>query len=369
MLPRVNRLSSETRLTIVAISFGLAPAETWDLVWHLFQDRTFSEKVFLAIAGDLELGDRRRAIALAPEKLAQSVELLYQLFPPAANEQKSGYVTPRQAVADYRRLMLDTLTACLDPKAGEELLRLAKVFSDHEIEFRWRYQDHLKARRSQLWQPPSPVDLMVVLTRPDARLVMNDNDLLEIVQESLERIEQYYTKKELPAAERMWLWQKEGHHRTSFEPKDEETLSDELARRLTDDIGTKAGIVVGREVQIQRGMKTDLLIKAIYPESGDIPGGISTVVIEAKGCWNRRVKEDLEDQLVQKYLLPHDFAFGIYVVGWFICDVWKTGRNYLKSKSLEDARVEVSKLVGDASIRHTGLTVKGFVLDCRYPTR
>jgi hypothetical protein len=366
MLPRVNRLSSETSVTIVAIAVALASAETWDLVWPLLQDRIFAEKVFLTIAGNLELGDRRRTISLTPEKLAQSVELLYELFPPSAIEQKSGHVTPRQAVADYRRSMLDALTMCLDPKAGEELLRLAKVFPDRQIEFRWRYQDHLRVRRSQLWQPPSPVDLMAVLTRPEARLVKNDNDLWEIVLESLERFEQYYTNKELPAVERLWRWQKEGHRRTSFEPKDEEDLSDELARWLTHDIGPKAGIVVGREVQIQRGMKTDLLVKAIYPESGDSPGGLSTVVIEAKGCWNPGVKEDLEDQLVQKYLLPHNFAFGIYVVGWFICDVWKTGRNYLKSKRLEKAREEVSKLGDDASIRHAGLTVKGFVVDCRY---
>jgi hypothetical protein len=366
MLPRISRLSSETRVTIVAIAFALAPAETWDLVWPLFQDRIFAEKAFLTIAGNLELGDRRRTINLAPEKLAQSVELLYQLFPPSAIEQKGGYVTPRQAVADYRRSMLDSLTLCLDPKAGEALLRLAKVFPDREIEFRWKYQDHLRVRRSQLWQPPSPVDLMAVLTRREARLVMNDKDLLEVVLESLERFEQYYTKNELPAVERLWHWQKEGHHRTSFEPKDEENLSDELARWLTDDIGPKAGIIVGREVQIQRGMKTDLLVKAVYPESGDSPGGLSTVVIEAKGCWNRRVKEDLEDQLVQKYLLPHNFAFGIYVVGWFICDVWKTGRNYLNSKNIEDAREEVGTLGDDASVRHAGLTVKGLVLDCRY---
>src|SRR5258707_6724730 len=271
MLPRVNRLSSETRVTIVAIAFALAPSDTWDLVWPLFQDRTFAEKVFLTIAGNLELGDRRRTISLAPEKLGQCIELLYQLFPPSPIEQKSGYVTPRQAVADYRRSTLDALTMCLDPKAGAELLRLAKVFPDREIEFRWRYQDHLRVRRSQLWQPPSPVDLIAVLTRSEARLVMNANDLLEVVLESLERFEKYYTKKELPAAERLWRWQKEGHRRTSFEPKDEEDFSDELARWLTDDIGPKTGIIVGREVQIQRGMKTDLLVKAVYPESDHSP--------------------------------------------------------------------------------------------------
>ena len=366
LLPRINRLTNDTKVVIAAIAHALAPAETWDLVWPLFQDRVFAEKAFLTISGNLELGDRRRIIRLTPEKLALSVERLYQLFPPSAIEQKSGEVTPRQAIADYRRSMLDALTRCIDPRAGEELLRLAKLFPDHEIEFRWRYQDHLRVRRGQLWQPPPPVDLMAVLTRPEARLVMNDDDLLEVVLESLERFEKYYTKKELPAAERLWRWQKEGHRRTSFEAKDEENLSDELARWLTDDIGPKAGIVVGREVQIQRGMKTDLLIKASYPESRDSLGGLSTVVVEAKGCWNPRVKEDLEDQLVQKYLLPHSFTFGIYVVGWFICDVWKTGRNYLKSEHLEDAKEEVRKLGNEVSIRHAGLTVKGLVLDCRY---
>jgi hypothetical protein len=368
ILPRIQRFTIETRATITALAHALAPAETWDLAWEMIvRDQPFGETVLLTVANNIQLEHSRKALNLAPEKLGELVKLLYKLFPPVAEvERASGFVTPRQAVADYRRSILNVLTACPDPRAGEELISLAEEFPEYEIEFRWRYRDHLKARRRGLWNPPSVTDLLDILLRPEARLIVNAGDLFEVVIESLQRFEEYYTKQELPAVERLWCWQKKGNRRTDFEPKDEEDLSNELARWLRDDIGPEAGIVIGREVQIERRMRTDILVKAVIPGNNENANELDTVVVEVKGCWNSSVKEDLENQLIQKYLLPHNWAFGIYVVGWFVCDAWKTPTDYLKSASLGAARDEVRRLADDASIRHEHLTVAGLALDCRY---
>ena len=164
VLPRIKKLPYDTRVTIAAVAHALAPAETWDAVWSMIvEDKVFGEKVLLTIASNVVLGDRRKAPSLTPDKLGKSVELLYSLFPPSESERKSGYVTPRQAVADHRCWMLDLLTTCPDSQAGEELIRLANVFPQHAIEFRYRYQDHLKTRRRLLWQPPPPVDLIEIM--------------------------------------------------------------------------------------------------------------------------------------------------------------------------------------------------------------
>jgi hypothetical protein len=367
VLPRINRLSNETRVAIVAVAHALSPVETWELVWHkLNSDWAFAEKIFLTIAGNLELGDRRRNMNLTPERLGQSVELLYKLFPPSEMEHKSGFVTPRQAIGDRRRWMTDLLTACPEREAGEQLIRLAKLFPEHEIEFRYRYQDHLKTRRRQLWEPPSPTDLVEIITRSEARLVRSGGDLFELILESLERFEDYYSRSELPAFERLWRWKGNGNQRTQFEPKDEESLSDELARWLKDDIGKEGGIVVGREVQVERGRKTDLLITAIPIDGEKDTTELETVVVEVKGCWNTRVKEDLEDQLVTKYLTQHSWKFGIYVVGWFFCEKWEAGKSCLSSTTLEAAKDEVARLAKDAFNRHSELILAGQVLDCRF---
>jgi hypothetical protein len=369
VLPRISRLSDETRVAIAAAAHALSPAETWELVWDkLCGEVSFAEKVFLTIAGNLELGDRRRNPNLTPERLGQSVELLYKLFPPSEIEHKSGYVSPRQAIADRRRWMTDLLTACPDREAGDQLIRLAKLFPEHQIEFRYRYQDHLKTRRRQLWEPPSPTDLVEIITRSEARLVRSGGDLFELLLESLRRFEDFYSRSELRAFDRLWRWQGSGNRRSQFEPKDEESLSDELARWLKGDIGKESGIVVGREVQVERGMKTDLLVTAIsLTGDGEKDAAeLHTVIVEVKGCWNTRVKEDLEDQLVAKYLVEHAWQFGIYVVGWFLCEKWQDGKNYLASTTLESAKEEVARLAQDASNRHPELILSGGVLDCRY---
>jgi hypothetical protein len=93
---------------------------------------------------------------------------------------------------------------------------------------------------------------------------------------------------------------------------------------------------------------------------------LDTVVVEVKGCWNPRVKADLEDQLVQKYLLPPNWTFGIYVVGWFVCDAWENAKNYLESADFEAARQKLIQLAHEASVRHANLTIAGQILDCRY---
>ena len=191
-------------------------------------------------------------------------------------------------------------------------------------------------------------------------------DLFEVILESLQRFEDFYSRSELPAFDRLWRWQGSGNRRTQFEPKDEESLSDELARWLRDDIGKESGVVVGREVQVERGMRTDLLVTAIAAETEKDAAELDTVVVEVKGCWNPRVKEDLEEQLVEKYLIKHAWKFGIYVVGWFICDKWQDGKNFLSSTTLEAAKRELAQLAEDASKRHSELTLAGQVLDCRF---
>ena len=275
-----------------------------------------------------------------------------------------GVVTPRQAVADYRRKVSDALTACTDPEAGEALLRLAAKFENERIVFMWRYRDHLNTRRRTHWKPPSPNELNKLLARSERRFLSTDAELFDVVLESVQRFEIYYTNRELPAFERLWRWSKKGNQRINFQPKDEEDLSDELARWFRDDLQTR-GVIVGREVQIERRQKTDVWIKAV-PANDDGPADPLTVVVEVKGCWNPDVRDNIEDQLVQKYLLPHGLKYGLYVVGWFVCGDWESPRNSLRSMTLEDGKTELREL-GEATVgRHPDLTIGGILLDCRY---
>jgi hypothetical protein len=366
VLPRVQRFTEEARVTVLAVAFALAPEQTWDLVWpQITGDEKLAKKVMLSVASNLEFEARKHPLRLSAEQYGMLADLLYSLFPPDAEvERLHGIVTPRQAVADYRRKVSDALTASSDPAAGEALLRLAAKFSNEKIVFMWRYRDHLNTRRRTHWKPPSPSELNKILLRSETRFLSTDADLFDVVLESLHRFEAYYTRQELPAFERLWRWSKKGNKRIDFRPKDEEDLSDELARWFRDDLQSR-GVVVGREVQIERRQKTDVWLKAVAGNEGG-PADTLTVVVEVKGCWNSRVCDDIEDQLVRKYLLPHGLKFGLYVVGWFVCQDWKFPRNNLKSTTLEDARTEFQELDKVTESRHPELAITGLLLDCRY---
>jgi hypothetical protein len=383
ILPRVQRFGEQARCTILAIGHALAPSENWNYIWPIItNDHDLAKKVLLTVASELAFETRKKPLDLRADELANLTELLHDIFPPDPDsERMGGVVTPRQAVADYRRKISDALTACTDPQAGTALLGLAKRFPDREVEFMYRYRDHLRTRRLTLWEPPSPEQLSEMIARSEARLVFSDRDLFEVVLESIRRFEEYYTKQELPAVERLWQRSTGPNRRTRdgkkkkpkrwtrkstwLKPKDEENLSDELARWLRDDLKAK-GVVIGREVQIERKHKTDVLVKAVSLVSGEKIEDPFTVVVEVKGCWNPNVREDAESQLVQKYLLPHNWTFGIYLVGWFICEAWPSPRNHLNSADFEEAFAEVEKIGVAVSSAHPQVTVSGLLLDCRH---
>jgi len=366
VLPHVQKFSEDAKVSVLAVAFALGPEATWDLVWpRITSDNELAKKVLLLVASTLDFEARKHPLHLSARQYGVLSELLYSLFPPDAEaERMDGVVTPRQAVGDYRRKICDALTASTDSAAGDALLGLATKFPDEKIVFMWRYRDHLNTRRRTQWRPPLPSELNKILFRSEARFLSTDADLFNVLLESLGRFEAYYSRKELPAFERLWRWSKKGNKRTDFRPKDEEDFSDELARWLRDDLESR-GIIVGREVQVERRQKTDVWVKAI-PADKNVPADPLTVVVEVKGCWNPRVSDDIEDQLVQKYLLAHGLKCGLYVVGWFVCDYWKPARNNLKSSTLEDGKAELQEL-GEAAVkRHPELAVAGLLVDCRY---
>jgi hypothetical protein len=156
----------------------------------------------------------------------------------------------------------------------------------------------------------------------DLRLVESGEQLLDVVITSLRRLEQEL-QGENPAAPDLWNKVKEG----VFRPKDENELSDYIVRHLRRDI-QRRGIVANREVEIRRGEgdaqgeRTDIRIDAIAPGRRPEDFARITVTVETKGCWNRRVRTDMEHQLRDRYLAENACHHGLYLVGWFICPQW-----------------------------------------------
>jgi hypothetical protein len=93
-----------------------------------------------------------------------------------------------------------------------------------------------------------------------------------------------------------------------------------------------------------------------------------TVVIEVKGCWHVQVRSAVEQQLVNDYLRPNGLTHGIYLVGWFVCPQWEKSTNHLIAQTLNTAQIEVAEIAAKFDGKTSPEKVKGFILDCRYPT-
>jgi hypothetical protein len=116
-------------------------------------------------------------------------------------------------------------------------------------------------------------------------------------------------------------------------PKEEERLSDYISRYLQAALISK-GIILHREVEIRRGEETDIYVDAVVPNSA---GGVSdrvSVIIEVKGCWNKKdLDTAMATQLVGRYLKDNRCQYGLYLIGWFNCDKWDESDTRKKSGS------------------------------------
>ena len=228
-----------------------------------------------------------------------------------------------------------------------------------------------KASLQQTWIPPAPATILKMARRPDARLVDSGEQLPAVVMESLDRL-QKKLHGHTPRVD--FLWDKGSDQGVkSLRPKDENTLSNYVKSHLEDDLRGR-DIILNREVEIRpslgkgirQGQETDIQIDAIVrnPRSGE-PQRVS-VISEVKGCWNRELRTAMKEQLAERYLAESHCQYGVYLVGWFLCDAWDA-KDYRKGDtpewSLQEARERF--LQQETEISQGGLLIRSFVLDAR----
>lgn len=212
--------------------------------------------------------------------------------------------------------------------------------------------------RAATWKPVSPKTFLALAGDRRKRLADNEQELLALVVESLDRL-QTKLKDELTAARDLW-----NIDRGTFWPKAEEEFSDYVSRHLNADIQDR-GIIVNREVQIRRRQLTDIHIDAVIPEAQLGTYARVYVIVEAKGNWNPELFENMETQLQGRYLAENRCRSGIYLVVWFCCDIWnKQGdsrRDRCRSMRMEETRDKLARQAHD--LTQDGSDIRSYVLD------
>jgi len=309
-------------LAIAQALFCNTPDAGWDIIWPLVQrHEEFGKDLFLIVAERSDDSCPNPVNSLTEDEVADLVIWLETRFPREEdpNEEGAHVVSPREMLANWRDALLRALAGKGTYNACRQIQRIAEQLPQLSLE--WLVQDALAQARRSTWVPPKPSEILELVSSPAHRLVRSGEELLEVLLESLRRLEQEL-QGETPAIPDLWN-AFEGRHR----PKDEPAFSDYVKRFLDRDLKQR-GVVVNREVEIRRGEgeasgeRTDIHVDAISTHPGDETYDRIKVIIETKGSWNSDLRRAMETQLVGRYLSDSDCRHGLYLVGWFNCQQW-----------------------------------------------
>jgi len=336
------------------------PHTAWDHVWPLMQkDINFGDYMIGQLGGAL-LDQPRFLSVVDVTALADFFIWMVKRFPyPEPEEESFG---PRPVVVQHylRDTALEHLKQRGTFAAVDEISRIIDVLPDYGWLRVHLDQADLIARAST-WEPFSINELQSVLADTNRRLVGSERDLLEILCESIQRL-QHQLRGEIPTVRFLW------NTGTAITPKGEEDLSDFMAAHFRTDIGNR-GVIVNREVQIRRlnpggvpGQRTDVHVSAT--SSGGSAVRTVSVIIEVKACWNPEVLVAMKTQLRDRYLRDNAIRTGLYVVGWYASPVWDTSdsrRQRCGILRLDDLRLELEQQANDLS---APVLLKSLVVDC-----
>ena len=337
----------------------------WGCVWPaVLKDPQFGREVFSRIASQDQFGGSfpRR---LKEDQLAELYVWLTRQYPHAEDPRIDGAhgVGPREMLGHFRDGILASLNSRGTNKACEAIQRMVRELPELDW-LCWTLADARAITRQRTWVPPKPQDIIKLAGDSEKRLVEGGDQLLEVLTESLERLQEKLLG-ETPRGRFLWNQCPNGKWR----PREEESLSDYIKGHLDDDIRAR-GIVLGREVQIRRragekqGEDTDIYVTAVRKNSaGEIYDSVSAI-IEVKGCWHRRISEAMKSQLVDRYLKNNQCRHGLYVVGWFNQESWdKRGarRKQVPKCSTDKARKRLE--LQASKLSREDLHIRSYLLD------
>jgi len=300
----------------------------WDVVWPAIQqDPVFGREVIESVA----YHSRDNLIpeqALDEGELADFFIWLARQYPYSQDPKHEGdhFLSPRGRAASIKDAVLKHLNNRGTFRACDALRRIAQELPELDW-LKWTIQEaELNARR-KTWIPPEPRHILSLVTDKQFHLVQNGDELLEVLIESLRRLEAKLGG-ETPSSRDIWDRAENKYH-----PIGENDFSDYIKRFLDEDLKGK-GVIVNREVQIHRGERTDIHVDAISQALNGKSYDTITTIIEVKGCWHTELFKAMETQLVGKYLKDSHCQHGLYLVGWFNCENWDD-KDYRKGQAMK----------------------------------
>jgi hypothetical protein len=306
-------------ITASCLLIDATKGSSWSTVWPILKtDGQFATAVISQISHPHFDGTAFQISKhLSDQDLADLYVDLSHLFPHSEDPhyEHSHTAGPREEAMHFRENVLSALAQRGTYKACDAVRLIASRLPYLRGLKRVALRAEEHARR-QTWIPPRPKDIIRLINNDELRLVQNGKQLLDVLTESLNRLEAKL-HGEIPEVRYLWNMRTRGKGR----PKEENDLSDRVKIHFDSDIQSR-GIIANREVQIHRGQRTDIHIDAIVIDPRNQQFDKLTTIVEVKGCWNKSLFTAMKDQLRDKYLVDNHCDYGLYLVAWFNCVEW-----------------------------------------------
>ncbi len=227
--------------------------------------------------------------------------------------------------------------------------------------------------RRRTWLPYRPANLLEIIANSRVRLVQNTEQLLEVVIDSLRRLEATF-RDETPAWRDVWdrlpltpsetptSTRRRRQRAFTYRPIDENEFSDYVKRHLQADLGSR-GIIANREVVIRSDERIDIRIDAVARNTREEIDERLSLIIEVKGCWNRELMSAMQTQLVDRYLRDNHCQHGLHLIGWFTCAAWDSHddrKRHAPRISMEEAQRVLDEQAASLSPQ---VTIKAMILN------
>ena len=339
-----------------------APDAGWRTVWPLI---TQSDDLGRTVIETVAYGDPGHASFISKLTEEQQGELylwMVRNYPYAERQLGPGFMNP----ADTAAMLRDSILEQLKRRGTFAACDAIRHAADELPKYTW-LRHHLEEAellaRAATWQPISAKNFLALILDHAKRFVENGEQLIAVLLESLTRLNDRL-HDELPAARDLW-----NNNGSAFWPKDEQDLSDYVARHLDQDLRHRA-VIINREVQIRRGtgggsgQSTDIHVDAPVP--GARPGVYERayVIIETKGIWHTELLTAMRTQLRDRYLKDSRCRDGIYLVGWFACSKWTdddSRKKKCRNVPVQALRESLEHQARELSV--DGYNLKSYVLD------
>ncbi len=291
--------------------------------------------------------------ALSETHLAVLARVVLRCFPYSQYPSLRPDTNPPEGqyqVRLFRNVVMGRLTEQGQVPVLEELASQSQNEADRDT-IRWHLRRAREHAADLTLARPSPPALLRLLSRGDARLIRRATDLTEVIVTQLEQLQHELTYQ--GASREIWDF-----HDGRATHNNENEITDWLRRKLRTRLTTAT--TIDREVQVEpkrRGIGTRIDLTVTTP-AVTYPATAPRVIAEAKLVTDGKLMTAMQDQLVNRYLIPAELQCGIYLVYWI-----DPGQRPTRTTICTDPGELLRQLNGQAASAGPDFRIQPFLLD------